>query len=174
MKRTASILFATIVSAVCFAQQMNMEPPAELKKLSWVLGSWSGTLNWTAPDMQMSGTMTWKAEWENQFLKMTTVTEMSGMKMVETSYTGWNAKKKSYDSYTFTNFAPTPRIEHGTLTGDKFVSISEPWEVGGSPTPTVGRATLVKKSDTEATMILEFKEGEKWTKVAEGTFKKAG
>ncbi len=107
---------------------------------------------------------------EAMFYKTVSVTEMQGMTMEETAYMGWDEAKKKYSTYTFAAFAPTPRIEWGTLEGDKAVFLSEPWAVMGSTMES--RATVAKKGDKEMTFLLEIKAGADWTKMAEGTFKK--
>ena len=83
----------------------------------------------------------------------------------------WDAKEKKFVSWTFTNYAPMPRVDKGTMTGNTFVSISEPWDAPGME-GTVGRFTMIKKSDSEMTFVLEFKEGDSWSKVADGGYKK--
>lgn len=148
-----------------------MEAPAEIKKLGWMVGEWTGTIKMNMQGMEFESQSTMKNEFEGQFLKSASVMDMMGMKMTETMYMGWNAAKNRYESYAFSNFSPKPRIEYGTMEGDKMTMTSEPWEVGGEA-PTVGRGTMTKKSDTEIHFILEFKEGDKWVKVGEGTYKK--
>lgn len=172
MKIRAVICFVCAASmATALSQGPATEPPAELKKLSWYIGEWSGKVKWSMPGTPLTEEdMSFKNEWDGQFIKSTSVMSMSGQKMTETSFTGWNPKTKKYFAYTFTNFAPTPRVEHGEVDGDKFVFTSEPWEVGGMEM--VGRALVAKKSDTEVGFVLEFKLGDKFEKVAEGTFRK--
>lgn len=155
------------------AQAPSMEAPPEIAKLTWTHGTWSGKVKFTmagTPDMDADQTMT--IEEDGQFLKAVTLTEMMGMKMKETTYMGWNADKKLYSAHTFTNFSPEPRVEWGTIEGDVWTMTSEPWKVGGQPEPTTGRVTLTRKSDTEMAFLLEFKEGDKWSKVAEGKLTK--
>ena len=164
------MLFISVASAFG-AQEPTMAPPPELKKLQFLVGEWTGKMKWSMPGMTEASDMPFKVEWEGQFLKTTSTMTMAGMSMVETAYIGWDAKRKDYTSWTFTNFAPQPRIEHGKFEGDKFVSVSEPWDVGMGE-PTTGRATITKVTDIMVNFMLEFKEGDKWNKVAEGTFTK--
>jgi hypothetical protein len=49
---------------------------------------------------------------------------------------------------------------------------SEPWMVAGMPAPTASRMTITKKSDTEISALMEFKQGNDWVKISEGTLKK--
>ncbi|MBX3119786.1 MAG: hypothetical protein KF784_12020 [Fimbriimonadaceae bacterium] len=171
MKRLTLIFSTIVLAALCIAQVPNLEAPAEVKKLDWLIGDWSATVKMSMQGMDFETKYTMKNEFDGQFLKSTTLMDMMGAKMTESMYIGWNSTKKQYDSWAFTNFSPDPRIEHGTLTGDKMVMVSEPWNVGDGA-PTIGRGTMTKKSATEIHFLLEFKEGDKWVKVGEGTFTK--
>ncbi len=172
MKRIFSVLMLMSVGAVYAAQEPVMAPPPELKKMQFMVGEWTGKMKWTMAGVPAeSSDMPFKVEWAGQFLKTSSTMTMAGMSMVETGYIGWDAKRKDYTSWTFSNFAPMPRIEHGKFEGDKFISVSEPWDTGMGE-PTVGRATTTKVTDIMISFLLEFKEGDKWNKVAEGTFTK--
>lgn len=165
-----SFVMALSVCAGVLAQEM--EPPAELKKFEWMVGSWEGSTKYNMEGMDMESKDTMDIRWDGQFLRITNVGDMGPMKMTETMFISWDAASKKYKSWSFTNFAPTPRIETAEAMGDKFVSISEPWSVPGMAEATVSRFTMTKKSDTEVSFLLEFKEGDKWTKVGEGSAKK--
>lgn len=151
--------------------QPEMEAPAELKSLAWMVGTWEGNMSMDMEGMKMESKTTMKCVMEGMFLRQDFVMEAQGMKMTEVGYLGWDAEKKKYCMYTFASWAPTPRIEWGEIKGNDFVSISEPW-ASGMPEKTVSRATLKKVSDREVSFLLEFKMGDKWTKVGTGTFKK--
>ena len=167
-----AVYILTLVSACSFGQQMpDTTPPKQITDLAWCVGDWSASVNWTAPGMPTTSQDTLHCEIDGQFLKMQLTSDMGGFKMTETSYTGWDGANKRYTSYAFSNISPEPRIEHGSYSGDTWVSESEPWHVMGQET--IGRATSTKKSDTEMTMLLEFKMGDNWTKIPEGTFKKS-
>lgn len=170
IKMMVSVLCVMAFGAAT-AQMPEMGPPAELKKLDWMIGEWTGSVNWTMEGMEGEMTHNLKHEWEGQFMKMTATGEMMGMTFTEVSYLAWDAKEKKLVSWTFTSFAPLPRIEKGTITGNTIVFISDPWDVPGGG-PTVSRATLIKKSDSEMTLLLEFKEGDSWSKVGDGVYKK--
>lgn len=157
-------------SALALGQDQNAPHP-ELNKLSWQLGTWEGNVKWSMPGMDDEMTMAWTSVMDGNFMKSTSTMDMMGQKVTETGYLTWDAKQSRYSYWTFTNFAHMPRVEHGTLDGDKMVMISEPWDAGMGEA-TVSRATVAKKGDTELTFLLEFKQGETWNKVAEGTFKK--
>lgn len=159
LKRFSIILLLLAVVGVANAQ---MEPPAELAKFSHYLGDWTG--KGTYEFMGEKGDMTQKTKvtMEGQFLKMVTVSDIGGMNMTETSYVGWDAGKKAYMSYTFTNFAPTPRIEKITIKADG----SELWECDGWETGmgmTKSRVTMTPKGDKAMSMKLEMFNDGKWT-----------
>lgn len=175
MKAARISAFFALLFTICgisFAQP-SMEPPAEIKKFAWMNGDWAGDVHWSMEGQEMDSKMTMKISFEGQFQKVSTVTDMQGMKMTEEAYMGWDAKSKKYKMWTFTNFSPEPRFETGTLEGDKMVTQCEPWNMGMGD-PIVARATLTKKSDKVVDFTLEFKQGDKWAKVASGTFKKKG
>ncbi len=163
---------ASIVSAFCWGQAPDMSPPAEMMKLDWMVGEWESTSTWNMPDApQMEVESTMKVEWDGQFLRHTSVSVFDGfMKMTETMMFGYNPYKEKYYSSSFTNMAPTPRIEWGTLDGDTIVMISEPWQIMGDES--VSRATLVKVSDDEIKFKLEFKDGDDWDVISDSTFKR--
>lgn len=155
-----------------FAQEMSDQPPAELKKLEWLIGTWTGKFDWSMEGMESSVDMTWTNSWDGTFMKGVSTMDMMGMMIKETSYLAWDKGKNQYSMWTFTNFAPMPRIEHGKLEGDKVITISEPWDVGMPGGPTVSRATLIRLSANEMDFLLEFKMGDSWTKAASGRLKK--
>lgn len=170
--KLALAAIAVVIVASASAQPMPTAPP-ELEKMAWMAGTWSGKMNWTMEGMPaQSGEMSFKCEKDGMFLKSTSTMDMGGMKFTEVSYMWWDGAKKRYSMATFTNFAATPRFEYGTFENNKFVMISEPWDVGMPDGPTSSRATMIKKSDTEASFVMEFKQGDKWVKVSEGTFTK--
>lgn len=164
------LLFA-IVSAAALSGAQDMTPPKELKKLDWMLGTWSGKMKWTMPGMGGDAEMKFTATMEGMFQKQVSTMTMDGQETLEVSYLGYDPKKKVYTCWTFTNFAPTPRVDRITMSGNKTVFISQPWEVGMPGGPTTSRATLIR-SGNKISMTLEFMMGKKWSKVASGSFSK--
>lgn len=164
-------LMLALSAAMASAQMPG--PSDEIKKLDWMLGEWTGSVKWNLPEMpEMTAAMTVKTDWDGNFLRSTSSSDMGGMAITESCYIGWDPGAKRYTMWTFTNFGQMPRIEHGNLDGDKLVTVSEPWDVGMPGGPTVSRVAMHKKSATEMTFILEFKNGDKWDKVGEGSFSK--
>lgn len=172
MRRMLLMAAASIVSAFCFGQTPELTAPTEMKKFDWMVGEWSSTSKWTMEGMApMDVTSTFKAEWDGQFLKQSATSDFVGfMKMTETMMLGYDANKGEYVSYAFTNFAPTPRMEHGKLTGDTLVMVCDGWEVMGAVTSS--RATLTKVSNDELKVKLEFKTGDTWSTVTDGVYKR--
>lgn len=165
----AGLLLGT--AAIGFAQDQMPGPPEEVKKLAWMVGTWTGKMKWSQPGMEMDMDQTMTCDMVGNFLRCVTKTVAGGFTMEEYGYIGWDPAKKKYSSHTFTNIAPTPRVEWGVVAGNTMVFESEPWVAMGAEA-IIGRGTLTRKGDDECVLILEFKEGAKWTKVAEGTFKK--
>ena len=136
-----------------------------------MVGEWKSTSTWNMPDAPTKDVdSTMKVEWDGQFLRHTSTSDFGMMMMTETMMFGYDPYKKKYYSSSFTNMAPTPRIEWGTLEGDTLVMVSEPWQIRGDES--VSRATLVKVSDDEIKFKLEFKYGDSWTVVSDSVFKR--
>lgn len=120
-------------------------------------------------EMDMKITMTYSME--GQFLKCITISDFGIMKMEEVGYLGYNAEKKQYKMWTFSNMSPDPRIETGAMVGDKLVMTSEPWTIMGQSM--IGRGTLEKKDEKTLNFLLEFKEGDKFTVASNIVMKKS-
>ena len=170
MKRMLLMVAASIVAALAFGQEMEMAPPAEIKKLDWMIGEWTAKSTFTMPEMPpMNVSMTVKCEYDGQFLKQSVVNDFDGMiKMTETFYMGYDPATQKYVSYAFTNFAPTPRIERGNLAGDILSMVSDPWTAGGETH--VSRATQTKVNNDTMKLKLEFQVDGKWVTGMDATF----
>ena len=168
-KLIVSSVFA-LVAIVAHAQP-SMDPPKELDSFKWMAGKWSASTHWNMEGQEFDSKMDMDHDFDGQFFRSRSVTDMMGMKMTELILVGYDAKAKKINSYTFANWAPTSRLETVTFEGDKAVWAGAGWD-GGDGKMTVNRSTMTKVSATEIKFVLEFKEGEKWAKVAEGTFKK--
>jgi len=147
---------ATMVSV--FAQ--DLAPPQQVKDLSWMVGTWSGTgkISFGGHEVEITSTMT--ISFDGQFLKAVSADKSAGSTLTKTTMTGWEPAKSQYISYTFTNMAPTARIAHGALTDNKLEMISDPWDAEGFTM--VSRETMSKTSDTKIGLKMEFKQGDKW------------
>lgn len=171
MRTLLAIVLALSFAVAAFAQP-SMEIPAEVKKLEWMNGDWAGSFNWVQEGMKADGKMKFSCSFDGQFQFQKSEIEMMGMKMTESGYLGYDAKKKKYFLYTFSNFSPYPRVEWGNFEGtNKMIFISEPWD-SGQGEPTTSRSTVTKVDNDNVDFVLEFKMADKWTKVAEGKFKR--
>lgn len=150
--------------------QPSTEPSDEIKKFDWMVGTWESSSVWTIEGTEMPVETEVEVAWDGQFLRHTTVTDFGMMVMTETMMFGYDAKNEWYYSSAYTNLAPMPRVEYGRLIGSTLVMISDPWEIMGDSS--VSRATIVRVSEDEFTMTLEFKEGDSWALVNESTFKR--
>ncbi|GMV88508.1 MAG: hypothetical protein AMXMBFR81_14390 [Chthonomonas sp.] len=170
MRRLLLTFPLILAVASCFAQMPDLSPPKELAKLDFMKGSWSGsgTMTMEGQTMPFSGTMTNATE--GQFLKLDSVNDMAGLKMTEMAYVAYDAANSRYTIYTFTNFSPAPRIEHGKFEGEKFVTVSEPWNVMGQKH--VSRTTMWKVDADTLGLKLEFQIDDRWVPSLETTFKR--
>jgi hypothetical protein len=163
--RTLTLLAAVALCATSFSQVPDLNPPAELKKLDWIVGGWSGQADFNFGGMEMSVKTKMTVSYDGQFLKSVVLNDYGMLQVTETMYLGWDGTKGEYVSWAFTNLSPLPRVERGKLDGDKLVMVSEPWGVMGQDM--VSRATIAKTSDTKAMFTLELKAGEGWEKATD-------
>ena len=168
MKRflTAALFLAALVSVLA----QDYGPPKQIKDLSWMLGTWSGTgkIEFGGHSVNITSSMT--VSFDGQFLKAVSSDKSAESTLTKTTMTGWDTKKNEYVSYTFTNMAPTARIAHGTLHAGALQMVSEPWEAEGFTM--VERETMSSVSDTKCNLTLEYKGGEKWVKGMDFVFTK--
>lgn len=166
----AIALFCLAVAA--HAQAPDQEPPKEIKDLSWMVGTWTGTMPMEMEGQKMDVKASVVVTMDMKFLKLVTVNDMGFFKLNEVTYAYWDAKAKKYAMNTYTDMADTPRYEDGDYKDGALVTVSKPWEVPGMAEPTTSQSTIKKVSDTEITVILEFKQGDKWVTVMKGNMKK--
>ncbi len=170
MKTLRNLLLGFSLAIAAISNAQMPEPSAEVKALDWLVGEWTATVKWTAMGANTDAVTTWNVERNGLFLKNSISTEMMGMKMLDTVYTGWDSKKKKYFAHTFTNYVSVPRIEWGDLKNDTLTMVSDPWPASPA-SDIVGRHTFTKKGE-DIYYLLEFKNADKWDKAAEGLFKK--
>ncbi|MBS1709384.1 MAG: DUF1579 family protein [Armatimonadetes bacterium] len=174
MRKVFSALALFCLAVAGHAQAMDQEPPKEIKDLSWMVGTWTGTMPMEMEGQKMDVKSSVVVSMDLKFLKMVTVNDMGFFKLNEVTYVYWDAKAKKYAMNTFTDMADTPRYEDGDLKDGALVTVSKPWDVPGMPGPTTSRSTIKKVSDTEITVTLEFKQDDKWVQVMKGNMKKKG
>jgi hypothetical protein len=170
MRRALFFLIAVLSALPACAQFPGEELPPELKKLDWLMGTWSGSGNMTMQGMEQSFTIQMTNSWDGYFAKSVSTMDYSVIKVSETMMMGWDAKKGEYFSSAYTNMSPLPRVERGKMEGDALVMVSEPWEVMGQSF--VSRATMKKVDDSTIEFVLEFKNGESWEPASKVTLKK--
>lgn len=164
---------AALGLAAWSASAQEMGPPAELKVLEPLLGTWTGKLDYDMMGEKGAMDMKMTYAWEGMMLKTVQDYTMGEFKMNETSFTFWNDKTKKVTTHFYASFVPTPRVETLTMKGQSQVWMGEPWTVAPGM-DIVGRATVTVNSErTAMDYLLEFQEGEKWNKVIWGTLKKA-
>lgn len=150
-----------------------MNPPEEMDVFKSMIGKWTGKMVWEEPGApKMEFTMTMENTWDGQFVRSSNVMDMGGMKMTESMYFGWDAEKKKYKSWSFTNWSPTPRVEWGTFDAKGISTwVSEPWDAGMGE-KTESRTTITPQGTNKVNFLLEFKKDGKFGKVMGGTLTK--
>lgn len=140
------------------------KPVPELAKFEYLVGEWHGSFG------PMKGVLV--NEWvENgRFLKSTLNLSGAEGPFTETSFLGWDPKKRKYRAWNFNAMSALPRIEEGTLEGEELVLISEPWDAG--PMAVVSKGTTRRINETEVTVKVEVRQGDRWLPMYTGTFRK--
>ncbi|MBS1705988.1 MAG: DUF1579 family protein [Armatimonadetes bacterium] len=159
-------MFAAVVASVAAtvpAIGQELKPLKEIENLSWMVGTWSGSGEISFGGNKVTIKTTMVVSMDGQFLKATATDESSGFKMTKMTMTEWNAAKKQYISYTFTNIGSTARVAHGTFADKSLSMISDPWEAEGMTA--VMRETVTKLDTTKCGYSLELKQDNKWAKV---------
>ncbi len=169
MKRLLALLLP-FVAACALAQDVAVVVPKQIEDLKWQIGEWQGTVKMTVEGMDMDMVSTLKISQKDNVLVYDGMHEAMGSKMTELGYLWWDEAKKRYSMFTLASFGEVPRMEHGTLTGNTLVMTSEPWPIQGQVMES--RAHLIKVGNDEIKFIIDFKEGDKWTKAGEGVYKR--
>lgn len=160
------MLFLYPIAALSLVSFLNhgqeMSPPKQVSDLSWLVGTWAGNGKITFGGREVAIETLMTVSFDGQFLKAVSIDKSAGFKMTKTCMIGWDPLKSEYASYTFTNMAPTARIAHGKLEGDKLVMVSDPWEAEGMTT--IARESMSKMPAGKSGFAMEFKKGDKWEK----------
>lgn len=159
---TPLLALALSLPVAASAPRQEVPVPKPVADLAWMLGTWSGkgTIAFGGRETAIESTTT--IGFDGQFLKLVSADASGGFTMTKTVMVGWDASKSRYDSYSFTNLAPKPRIAHGKMEGNKLVLESEPWEAEGMTA--IARETMTRISPDQLGVMMEFKIGEKWAK----------
>jgi len=140
------------------------KPAPELARFDYLIGEWQGSFG------PLKGVLV--NEWVEggRFMRSTMTLKGPEGTFSETSYLGWDPKRKKYSAWNFNGMAALPRIEEGTLEGDALVLVSDPWEMGGIAA--VSRGTSKRITDTEIAVKVEVKQGDRWMPMYDGKFAK--
>lgn len=171
MRKLLVSLLALVAMTVANAQ--FVEVPKEINDLNWMKGTWSGVLKFSADGMEGDVSTSMVIKSFGGMFQMTTKSEMMGMAMNEESFLRWEAANKRYELTTFADWTNEARVERGTMTGNKMVMVSLPWNAPGETEKIVTRTTLTKVSDNEMTMTIEAQVGDDWVPSGSATLKKA-
>ena len=182
-----NLLALGILSAAVLAQ--SQEPPpttpptqpantnrqagsAELNRFDWIVGEWTGDMNWTAPGMEGKVPLVTRISRVGQFYRFDHTSTMGDVTVTETSYLGFDPKTRKYVMYTFSSNSPVPRIERGEFTSDTvFVSTSDPWDMG-TGTPRTTRSTMTRMPNGDVMLLIESNDNGRWTKIGDSTLKR--
>jgi hypothetical protein len=141
-----------------------------------MIGDWTGsvTVSSEGSDIQMACTV--KVEWvsKNNFIRTTMSVALPDDvgKAESVSYVSYDADAQLYRAYVFQDTSPLAREESGTFDGTKLVLTGKAWAPAPGKPKQVFRTTCRQTADG-LSMLTELKQGDSWTKVGEGTFKKA-
>lgn len=161
---------ALMCSAAGFSHaQMTPPLPEQMKTLSVFLGDWSGDMKMMMPGATeaMNVPTVVKVTMHGVFQEMIYTLDMGEMgKFTGHTFVTWDEASKSYKGWGFDENAPEPRIDKGAWDGKRLVLTSEPH--GGM----VSRVSFEPKGKDEMMFLLEMKNGEKFEKMGEATYKR--
>jgi len=109
-----------------------------------------------------------------RFMRGMVTYDMGGMKMSGMQLQTYDADAKKWKVWWFDSMSAQPVEMTGDMNGTTCVLESKPMKMTGMEGESVFRATYTKVSDTEFTMKLEMKDGDKWSPMIEETMKKKG
>jgi hypothetical protein len=160
-----------IALALSLGQIPQATPPAELKALDFLIGSWRGEGEFVSEGKPQKAVTEWTFRAEGNHLRQEGTIHLQGMKMEESRAFGWDARRKRFWSYTLVEPFPTPRVEWGTYKLGELVWLSDPWDIGAAEGPVESRATTTRDG-AALRFRIEVKGKVGWEKVAEGRFSK--
>lgn len=154
------VLAALVVLPALTAFSQGPTRPKQVTDLGWMVGTWTGAGKFSLGGQTVDTKLSIVVTFDGQFLKEVSTADMGAFKSTETMMLGWDAAKNQYSSYTFADYAATPGIKHGTMTGESLTLVSEPWAMEGMTV--LSRSTMTKVSDSKFKSKMEIKNGEKW------------
>ncbi|MBS1714618.1 MAG: DUF1579 family protein [Armatimonadetes bacterium] len=170
-----------LVAAVALVTQASaqgapsMAAPDEMKALAYLTGTWTGKMKMygMGPEpMEAESQMVCESILGGRFMRGMVTYDMGGMKMSGMQLQTYDADAKKWKVWWFDSMSAQPVEMTGDMKGDTCVLESKPMKMTGMEGESVFRATYTKVSDTEFTMKLEMKDGDKWSPMIEETMKK--
>jgi len=148
------------------------KPPAELRKIGWLKGSWDADLKMFEGGKQVGtakGPVNTTDSLGNMFLETRFESNMGGMAMKGLQMTSYDPAKKQYVAFWFDNMGPGGLELWGSLKGQTLVLTSKPVAVPGMPGKMAFRSTNAMKGANTMMFRLEMNSGKGWGKMLEGT-----
>jgi len=173
-------VLTTFLCSTAFAgQAMQALPPMpELAKVSFLAGKWTGNLKvyGMGPNpVPCKATLVGNKTLDNRYIQTNHTMDMGkNGKMQGMFLASYDQLKKQYVAFWFDSSAPSVMEMRGNFQGTSLIMVSKPVEVPGMPGPMTMRTTFTKKSNSQYDFKLESKEGDKWTPMIVGGYRKTG
>ncbi|HVJ80166.1 MAG TPA: DUF1579 family protein [Planctomycetia bacterium] len=153
-----SAVFALLAGfATAAAAQGPVEPSAEHKKLSGMVGRWDATLN--AGGTESKGVMVFKWGPGKLFVVSDFNADMGGMKFTGHGVSGYDPAKKKYVGIWTDSMSPSMMTVEGTMEGDVMTEIGTGVGPDGKPMKT--KMTTEMKGKDAMTFKMYMVEGDK-------------
>jgi len=179
MKRFVVLASVLLGSMAMAGQGMRLPPPpAELGKVAFFAGKWTGNLKvygMGQTPVACKATLLGKKTLDNRYYQTNHTMDMGKMgKMEGMHLLSYDPMKKQYKAFWFDSSVPSVMEMSGNFQGNTLIMVSKPTEVPGMPAPMIMRTTFVKKSNSAYDFKLEAKEGDKWSPMIVGGYRKVG
>jgi hypothetical protein len=152
-------------------------PPAEMKKLDFMMGTWTGKETMHSPDgksVMLDGTVVLKRTMGGMWIQETHKSVARGQTFLDAEQlTTYDARTKKWKGWWFDNSMPMPIEMTGTLTGNTMVTLSRAVAMPGMPGNVTVRTTMTKKSERSITMKVEMQTQGKWSTLISASYQKA-
>ncbi|MGI8924286.1 MAG: DUF1579 family protein [Fimbriimonadales bacterium] len=172
-----TVLILAGLTASAQHEMMDMKPPPEMKKVEWMVGEWTTSFKMYPPGegmepMSSTGTSSTKMALGGRYLHTMATFSMGDMGSFEgMQMLSYDPDAKKWKATWFDSMSSAGMEMTGDLVGHTMTLISKPTPMHGMGDQTF-RATATKVSDREMSFLLEMKDGDKWTKMIEGTYTK--
>lgn len=173
-----SLVLCLAAAATISAQDemMPMGPSAEMEQLDFLVGSWTGDMQWRMTDsssewLPSQANVTYRKILDGGILHGDWTMEMMGMTVTGVSMDAYDRDKKEFQSFWTDSMLPRMRIYTGTHDGNTITMYGEEIMMGQTvPTRTV--ITIV--DDTKFEWVMEHSNdgGETWWTSGKATYTK--